>query len=67
MNCCTENQLENYKNYKTSIGSENARLLIGLALAFTGLYVALFSGIYGHALGFLLLFGSPFVILTDEK
>ncbi len=67
MTCCAENNFENHKKYDTPTIAGNARFLLGVMLTFTGLYVALFSQIQGHGLGFLPVFVSPFVILTDDK
>lgn len=43
------------------------RLLLGMAMLFTGLYIWLYYGGKADGLGLLFLLGSPFVILTDRK
>ena len=63
MNCYVETQ----KNYAAPVLAGTFRFLLGLLLAFAGLYIAMLSDIQGHALGLLLVFGSPFVILKDGK
>ncbi|MEP7037700.1 MAG: hypothetical protein ABI891_05110 [Acidobacteriota bacterium] len=67
MTCCAENNFEKYKNYDTPSIAGNTRFMLGVTLTFIGLYIALFSGIQGHGLGFLLVFFSPFVIFTDDE
>lgn len=67
MTCFAENNFERHKKYDTPTIAGNARFLLGVMLTFIGLYIALFSGIQGHGLGFLLVFGAPFVIFTDNK
>lgn len=63
MNC----QVENYKSYDTPVFAGTFRFLLGVTMIFAGLYIGTLSDIQGHALGLLLVFGSPFVILTDDK
>ena len=65
MTCCAENNFESNKKYDTPSIAGNARFLLGVILTFIGLYIALFSGVQGHGLGFLLGFGAPFIIFTD--
>ena len=55
------------KNYDAPALAGTFRFLLGLALFFAGLYIALFSGIQGHGLGFVVSFGSAFVMFTNEK
>lgn len=43
------------------------RFLLGLVLAFAGLYIATLSQVQGHGLGLLLVLGSPFVIFKDDE
>lgn len=42
------------------------RFLLGLAIMFAGLYIAVLSDFQGHGLGFFLIFASPFVIFKDN-
>ncbi len=63
MNC----NIETRKNYDTPAIAGNFRILLGLAALFIGIYLAAFSEIQGHGIGFLLIIGSPFMILTDER
>jgi hypothetical protein len=59
--------VEKYKTYDAPVLAGTYRFLLGLALMSIGLYTAILSGIQGHALGFLLAFGSLFIIFKDEK
>ena len=63
MNC----QIENYKNYDVPVVAGSFRVLLGLLLAFAGLYILFLTDIQGHGLGFLPVIFSPFVFLTDKK
>ncbi len=63
MNC----QVESYKSYDTPIFAGTLRFLLGLTMIFAGLYIAALSDVQGHGFGFLLILGSPFVILKDNK
>ena len=63
MNCCIEAE----KSYKVPVLAGTFRFLSGLAVLLAGIYLATFSNIQGHGLGLLLIFGSPFVILKDDK
>ena len=63
MSCCVETE----KNYAAPVLAGNFSLLLGLRLAFGGVYVAALSDVPGHALGLLFLLGSPFVIFKDDK
>jgi hypothetical protein len=63
MSCCTETE----KNYAAPVLAGNFRLLLGLLMAFAGLYIGTLSGIQGHGLGLLMALGSPFVIFKDDK
>jgi hypothetical protein len=36
-------------------------------MMFAGFYIGTFSEISGHGLGFLMVLGSPFILLTDRK
>lgn len=60
-------QVENNKSYNVPVVAGNFRVLLGLLLAFAGLYISFFTDFYGHGLGFLLITASPFVLLTDDK
>ena len=64
MNC---NAAAISKSYDAPVLAGNFRFILGLILAFIGLYIATLTDIQGHALGLLLVFGSPFVILKDGK
>lgn len=63
MNC----QVEEYKSYSNPTFAGSFRLLIGMILMFIGIYLAIFTDIQGHGLGFLLIFASPFLVLKDAK
>ncbi len=63
MNC----QVENYKSYDVPTVAGNFRVLLGLLLAFTGIYIAALTDVQGHGLALLLVIASPFVILKDKK
>lgn len=63
MNC----QAESYKSYSIPVFAGNWRFLLGLVMAFAGLYIAILSDIQGHGLGLLLVFAFPFVIFKDVK
>lgn len=67
MNCCAENNFENYKSYDVPIFAGTFRFLVGLILMFAGLYVAMLTDLHGHGLGFLLVFSAPFLIFKDGK
>ena len=67
MSCCAENDFENYKSYDVPVFAGTFRFLLGLILMLAGLYVAMLTDVRGHGLGFLLVFGSPFLIFKDEK
>jgi hypothetical protein len=60
-------QTEFQKNYGAPVLTETYRILLGLIMLFAGLYIAAFSDFKGHGLGFLILFGAPFVMLKDNK
>ena len=64
MNC---NAAAINRSYDAPVLAGTFRFFIGLILAFVGLYIATFTDIQGHALGLLMVFGAPFVILTDGK
>lgn len=63
MNCIAET----IKNHETQIFTEGFRILFGITLMLVGLYIGAFTDFQGHGLGFLLIFGSPFILLSDEK
>lgn len=63
MNC----QIETYKSYDIPTSAGNFRVLLGLLLAFAGLYIATLTEIQGHGLALLLIIASPFVIMKDGK
>lgn len=63
MNCNAEVQ----KNYSAPSPAAVFRLLLGLTMMFAGLYIVTLSEIQGHGLGLLLVLGSPFMILNDNK
>lgn len=60
-------RIENYKKYDVPVIAGNFRVLLGLLLAFVGLYILFLTDVQGHGLGFLLIIFSPFVFLTDKK
>ena len=64
MNC---NAAAINRNYAAPVLAGNFRFFLGLILAFIGLYIATLTDVQGHALGLLLVFGTPFVILKDGK
>lgn len=55
------------ENYDLPVLAGIFRVLMGLTALFVGLFIALFSDVQGHGLGLLLVFGSPFVLLKDNK
>jgi hypothetical protein len=59
--------VEKYKTYDAPVLAGTSRFLLGLGLMLVSLYTAILSDIQGHALGFLLAFGSLFIIFQDEK
>lgn len=61
------NVMEISENRDLPLLAGNYRFLLGLIMMFVGLFIGLFSDVQGHGLGFLLFFGSPFVIFTDRK
>ena len=63
MNCCVETE----KNYAAPVLAGTFRFLLGLIMAFAGLYIGTLSEIQGHALGLLMALGAPFVIFKDGK
>lgn len=63
MSCSAEIE----KHYDAQIFAEGFRILLGLTLMFVGLYIGTLSNVQEHGLGFLLVFGSPFIMLTDGK
>ena len=63
MNCNAEVQ----KNYSAPSLADVFRLLLGLTMMFAGLYIVTLSEMQGHGLGLLLVLGSPFMILNDNK
>jgi hypothetical protein len=72
MNCCYEDYNsysapETYKNSDAPVPAGTLRFLFGLLMMFVGFYVGTFSEIPGHGLGFLMVLGSPFILLTDRK
>ena len=72
MNCCFEdyksyNVPETYKNNDAPVPAGTVRFLFGLLIMFVGLYVGTLSDVTGHGLGFLMVLGSPFILLTDRK
>ncbi|MDQ3064472.1 MAG: hypothetical protein M3R14_16650 [Acidobacteriota bacterium] len=63
MNCNVEVE----KSSGAPVLAGTFRFLMGLALMFVGLHIAILSDIQGYGLGLLLVFGSPFVIFKDDK
>ena len=63
MSCCVEVQ----KNYNSPVPADAFRLLFGLLMFFAGLYIATLTDVQGHGLGLLLVLGSPFMILKDDR
>ena len=63
MNTRTEFQ----KNYGAPVPADAYRILLGLIMLFAGLYIVTLSDFKGHGLGFLIVFGAPFVMLKDNK
>ena len=59
--------IENYSRRGTPVLAGAFRILSGITGIIAGLYLAASPEIQGHGLGFLLIIGSPFVILTDER
>lgn len=55
------------KSYEVPEVAGTFRFLFGLTALFLGLFIALFTDFYGHGLGFLLVFGSPFMLLKDNN
>jgi hypothetical protein len=56
------------KTIKTNVSArvEKVRLLLGLAMMFSGLYFGFFSAGVGESLGFLSVMASPFVMIADK-
>lgn len=63
MTCLTE---ENFGGESPALAG-NLRFLLGLTVMIFGLILGFFYGGQGHGLGFLLMFASPFIILTDKR
>lgn len=59
--------VENRKDSDKPALAGNIRLLLGLVMILAGFYIATLSNVQGHGLGFLLVFGSPFIIFKDDK
>jgi hypothetical protein len=57
-------EMERKTNIPTFI--EKVRLLLGLAMLFSGLYFGFYSEGVGEGLGFLSFMAAPFVMLTDR-
>ena len=60
-------EIESIKSYAVPVLAGTFRFLCGLAVVFAGLYLAAFSNVRGHELGLLLIIGSPFIMLKDDK
>lgn len=63
MNCLTERDIVS----ETPALAGSIRFLLGLTVMILGLMVGFFYDGQGHGLGFLLMFASPFIILTDKR
>lgn len=63
MNCNVEVE----RSYSAPVLAGTFRFMLGIVLMSVGLYAAVLSNFQGHILGLLLVFGSPFVILKDDK
>lgn len=63
MECCGEIK----ENLNDSSAAEKIRSVAGLLLLLIGIYIAAYSGHQGEGFGYLLIMGSPFLILTGEK
>jgi len=56
------------KTSKTNVSTfiEKVRLMLGLAMMFSGLYFGFFSVGVGESLGLLSVMASPFVMVADK-
>lgn len=62
----------NYLTERNIIGESPAlagslRFLAGLIIMMLGLYLGFFHEGQGNGVGFLMMFASPFIILTDKR
>ena len=55
------------KTYDAPMIAGTFRFLLGLTMLIAGLYITTLSDFQAHGFGFLLILGSPFVILEDSK
>lgn len=62
MNCLTERNIIS----ESPALAGTIRFLAGLIVMMLGLYLGFFYSGQGNGVGFLLMFASPFIILTDK-
>lgn len=58
---------ETKKVYDAPVFAGTYRVLLGLAALIVGVYLLAFAATQTHGIGCLLIMGSPFLFLTDEK
>lgn len=55
------------RNYDEPVLAGTYRFLLGILMLIAGIYISTLTDFQGHGFGYLLILGSPFVVLKDNK